>query len=265
MNQGHEIVYGRQPVRELLRAGRRPVFRVWLARESRPTPETEELLRLARDANAPVSPMAMGEFGRLSNGGHHQGVAAETAPYRYFGWESLTEAAARAGHDPLLFVLDHIQDPQNLGALLRTADAAGADGVIIPNRRAACVTPAAVRASAGAAEHVRVAMVVNIAQTLARLADEGVRFVGLEAVPEARDYTEVDFRGPLGLVLGGEGEGVKRLVREHCDALARLPMRGRIGSLNVAVAGAIVAYEALRQRGRPATVPVRNGSPQREP
>jgi 23S rRNA (guanosine2251-2'-O)-methyltransferase len=248
MNPGREIVYGRQPVRELLRAGRRRVFRVWLAREGRPSPETEDLLRLARDAGVLVAPMAMGEFGRLTDGGHHQGVAAETAPYPYVEWDGLAEAAAPAGRDPLLLVLDHVQDPQNLGSLLRTADAAGVDGVIIPNRRAACVTPAAVRASAGAAEHVRVAMVANIAQTVSRLADEGLRFAGVEAVPEARDYTDMDFRGPLGLVLGGEGEGVKRLVREHCDVLVRLPMLGRIGSLNVAVAGAIVVYEALRQR-----------------
>jgi 23S rRNA (guanosine2251-2'-O)-methyltransferase len=150
---------------------------------------------------------------------------------------------------PFLLLLDHVQDPQNLGSLLRTAEAAGVHGVIIPGRRAAGVTPAAVRASAGAAEHVRVALVANLVQAMRQLKAEGVWIAGLEAAPDAQLYTKAALSGPLGLVIGSEGQGLARLVRETCDFLIRLPMLGRVESLNAGVAGAIALYEARRQRG----------------
>jgi 23S rRNA (guanosine2251-2'-O)-methyltransferase len=158
------------------------------------------------------------------------------------------EVAQAAEQSPFLLLLDHLLDPQNLGSLLRSADAAGVHGVVLPGRRAAGITPAAVRASAGAAEHVLVAQVTNLVQAMERLKGEGLWLAGLEAMAEAQAYTQADLTGPLGLVIGSEGSGLARLVRERCDFLIRLPMHGQVESLNAAVAGAIALYEVRRQR-----------------
>ena len=181
---------------------------------------------------------------------NHQGLAAEVSGYPYVDLEALLEAVQQSGEPPFLLLLDHVQDPQNLGSLLRTAEAAGVHGVVIPERRAAGVTPAAVRASAGAAEHVRVAQVTNLVRAMEWLKAEGVWLAGLEALPGAQLYTQADLRGPLGLVVGSEGQGLARLVRETCDFLIRLPMHGQVESLNAGVAGAIALYEVRRQRGQ---------------
>jgi 23S rRNA (guanosine2251-2'-O)-methyltransferase len=148
----------------------------------------------------------------------------------------------------LVLLVDHVQDPQNLGSMLRTADAAGVDGVIIPEHRAAAVTAAVVRASAGAAEHVKVACVSSLHQALLRLKAAGFWLAGLESVPEAKAYTEANLGGPVALVVGGEDEGLSKLVRETCDEVVRLPMRGRVGSLNAAVAAAVAIYEVRRRQ-----------------
>jgi 23S rRNA (guanosine2251-2'-O)-methyltransferase len=243
-----EILYGRQPVRETLRAGRRQVFRLVLARNVTPAGIVSEILDLARHSNVPVQTVDRQELDKLSGEVNHQGLAAEVSGYPYVDLASLLDAATQAGEPPFLLLLDHVQDPQNLGSLLRTAEAAGVHGVVIPGRRAVGVTPAAVRASAGAAEQARVAEVTNLVRAMQGLKEAGVWLAGLEAVPEAQLYTQADLSGPLGLVVGSEGHGLARLVRDTCDFLIRLPMRGRVESLNAGVAGGVALYEVCRQR-----------------
>ncbi len=244
-----EILYGRQPVRETLRARRRQVYELLLAEAIRPTGIVGQILALAKQANVPVHRVHRRELDKFGGEVNHQGLAAKVSGYPYITLEELVQAAKRSDTPPLLLLLDHVQDPQNLGALLRTAEAAGVDGVVLPDRRAAGVTPAAVRASAGAAEHVRVAQITNLVQTMVRLKADGIWMAGLEATPGAQLYTEADLSGPLGVVIGSEGQGLARLVRESCDYLIRVPMLGQVESLNAAVAGAIAVFEARRQRG----------------
>jgi 23S rRNA (guanosine2251-2'-O)-methyltransferase len=246
-----EILYGRQPVRETLRAGRRHVFRLLLAKRVRPTGIVGEIVDMAKRANVPVQMVDRQDLDRFGGEVNHQGLAAEVSGYPYIHLETLGETASKNNEPPWLLLLDHIQDPQNLGSLLRTAEAVGVHGVVIPRRRAAGVTPAAVRASAGAAEHVRLAQVTNLVQAMESLKATGLWFAGLEARPEAQPYTQADLSGPLGLVVGSEGQGLARLVQERCDFLIRLPLRGQVESLNAAVAGAIALYEVHRQRGSP--------------
>lgn len=243
-----EIIYGRQPVREALRAGRRRAFKLLLASGLKPAGIVGEIVTLARQAGVPLQEVDRRELDRLGGEVNHQGLALEVSGYPYVELPDLLRAARERSEPPLLLLLDHLQDPQNLGSLLRSAEAGGVHGVVIPGRRAAEVTPAAVRASAGAAEHVRVALVTNLVQTLKSLQAEGVWLAGLEATPEAQLYTQADLSGALGLVVGSEGQGLARLVRETCDFLIRLPLYGQVESLNAAVAGAIALYEVRRQR-----------------
>jgi 23S rRNA (guanosine2251-2'-O)-methyltransferase len=243
-----EVLYGRQPVRETLRAGRRQVFKVLLAKGLRPTGIVGQIVSLAERKGASVQVVDRLELDRLGGEVNHQGLAAEVSGYPYVQMECALAAASQEGTAPLLLLLDHIQDPQNLGSLLRTAEAAGVHGAVLPERRAAGVTPAVVRASAGAAEHVRVAQVTNLVRSMTLLQADGVWLAGLEAVPEAQLCSDSDLTGPLGLVVGSEGQGLSRLVRETCDFLVRLPLRGQVESLNAGVAGGIALYEVLRQR-----------------
>jgi 23S rRNA (guanosine2251-2'-O)-methyltransferase len=245
-----EILYGRQPVRETLRAGRRHVFKLLVARGLRPSGVVGEILSLAEKARVPSQEVDRRELDKLGGEVNHQGLAAEVSGYPYVDAMTVLKMAGQAGEPALVLILDHIQDPQNLGSLLRTADAVGVHGIIIPGRRAADVTPAAVRASAGAAEHVRVAQVTNLVQAMEQLKSEGLWLVGLEARPGAQLYTEASLTGPLGLVVGSEGQGLARLVRNTCDFLIRLPMRGQVESLNAGVAGGVALYEVFRQRRR---------------
>ncbi len=243
-----EIIYGRQPVRETLRAGRRQVFRLVLADSIKPTGIVGQILSLAERANVPTQTINRRELDKLSGEANHQGLAVEVSGYPYVALTDPLEVARQARVPAFVLLLDHIQDPQNLGSLLRSAEAVGVHGVVIPGRRAAGVTPAAVRASAGAAEHVHVAQVSNLVQAMDRLREEGIWLAGLEALPAAQLYTAADLSGSLGLVVGSEGRGLARLVRQKCDFLIRLPMQGQVESLNAAVAGAIALYEARRQR-----------------
>jgi 23S rRNA (guanosine2251-2'-O)-methyltransferase len=192
----------------------------------------------------PVRPVPAQDLDRAARGGAHQGVVAEVedAP----AW-SVQELVAAARGPALLVVLDGIEDPHNVGAILRTVDAAGAHGVVRQERHAARLDGAAAKASAGAVAHVRVATVVNIARAIGELKDAGVWTVGLDAGAK-ESYDQVDFTQPSALVLGAEGHGLRRLVRESCDRLASIPMRGHVSSLNVSVAAAVVLFEALRQR-----------------
>jgi len=243
-----ELLYGRQPVREMLRAGRRQCFEVVIAGGARGSRELDEIRSLAGAAGVDIRPGDPRDFSAAGGGSHHQGVLALVSPYPYADLDGIRERLARTGVPPLVVLLDHVQDPQNLGSIMRTAEAAGADAVIIPSDRAACVTPAAVRASSGAAEHIRVARVTNLVRTMKALQKDGLWLSGLEDVSDAKPFTEADLSGPVGLVIGAEGAGLGRLVRETCDFLVSLPMYGNVSSLNAGVAAGIILYECVRQR-----------------
>ena len=239
-----DILYGRNPVREALRAGR-PARRLVVAEGLADEPRLREILELAGARGIAVEAVPRGRIDDIAHTEHHQGIAGYfhgRAPLRL---DRVLEAVTPPA---LLLVLDGIQDPQNLGALLRSAEAVGADAVIAPRHRAAGLTPAAVKASAGASEHVPFVSVTNLAQALARIGEAGIWRVGLAAEADDR-YDQVDFRLPTAIVVGGEGEGLRTLTRRSCDRLVSLPMVGRVGSLNAAAAGAAILYEAFRQRG----------------
>jgi 23S rRNA (guanosine2251-2'-O)-methyltransferase len=235
------LIYGLNPVLEALRAGRVAVVRV-SASASRD--RMREVRDLARASGVRVHEVPASDLDRAARGGVHQGVAADLTEAPSYSVEELVEEAAGA---PLLVVLDGIEDPHNVGAILRTADAAGVDGVIRQSRHAARLDGAAAKASAGAIAHVRVADVVNIARAVEDLKAAGVWTVGLAGdAPEP--YDAIDLTVPTAIVLGAEGTGLRRLVRERCDRLASIPMRGRVASLNVSAAAAVVLFEAVRQR-----------------
>ncbi len=239
-----DILYGRNPVLEALRAGRparKLVVADGLSREAR----LREILEAAAARGIQVETAPRGRLDDIAHTEHHQGVAGYFHARPPLRLDQLL-AAARA--PALLLVLDGIQDPQNLGALLRTAEAVGMDGVVAPRHRAAGLTPAAAKASAGASEHVPLTIVANLAQALARIGDAGIWRVGL-AADAADRYDQVDYREPTAIVIGGEGEGLRPLIRRSCDRLVALPMAGRIASLNAAAAGAAILYEVFRQRG----------------
>lgn len=243
-----EWIYGRRPVHELLAAGRRHVYEVILPSGGRDSSDVAEMRVLAVKRGAAVRSLGRPELDALAAGGNHQGVAVSAGGFPYIAMDQVVHDV-KADAQALVLLLDHIEDPQNVGSLLRTAEAAGVTAVILPEDRAAGITPAVVRASAGASEHLRVARVVNLVRALAELKEAGLWLAGLDLGAEARPYTAIDWRGRMGLVIGNEGTGLGRLVRENCDFLASLPMRGRVASLNAGVAGAIALFEALRQRG----------------
>jgi 23S rRNA (guanosine2251-2'-O)-methyltransferase len=241
-----ELIYGRNAVLEALRGGRQ-VEKILLAAGAHGAATHVE--RLAKEHAVPLETVERRELDRLAAGANHQGVVALVAAFAYVALDDLLAQARQRG-EPLLLLLDSVQDPQNLGTLLRTAEAVGAHGVVIPQHRAVGVTAAVVKASAGAIEHLPVAQVTNLTQTIEQLKAAGVWVVGVENTPQAQPYDQADLNRPLALVVGSEGRGLSRLVRQHCDFLVRLPMRGHVGSLNVAVAGSIVLYEAWRQQIR---------------
>lgn len=234
------IIYGINPVIEALRAGRVKEIRVG----GRVGGRVPEVLALAREHGVHVRRVSEEALERDSRRGVHQGVVADLDGAQLWSIDELVRGAAGP---PLLIVLDGVEDPQNLGAILRTADAAGVDGLVRQTRRSAALGGAAAKASAGAVAHVRIAEVVNIARALEELKEAGVWTVGLVAGADT-PYDTIDFTGPTAIVLGGEGAGMRRLVRERCDFLAAIPMRGHVNSLNVSVAGGVALFEAVRQR-----------------
>lgn len=239
------ILYGIHAVEEALAAGR-PLERLLVVR-GRGGGGLERLLAAARSQGVPVRFVPRPEADRLAGTDRHQGVVAVSGATRYADLEDLLKQAS----SPALFVaLDGIEDPHNLGAIIRTAHCAGADGVILPERRAAPLSGAAAKAAAGAVEHIAIARVTNLARALDRLKEAGCWIVGLD--PQApQPYTEADFTLACALVLGSEGRGLHPLVRQKCDFRVSIPTAGAIGSLNVSVAAGIVLYEVLRQRGGP--------------
>jgi len=242
-----EIIYGRNPVFEVLKAERRSVHGLRLARGAEPRGTLAELLELARTRAIGIEQVERQELDQL--GVNHQGIVAGVSPYPYVELAELLERAEQAGPQALILILDAIQDPQNLGSLLRTAEAVGVCGVIMPGHRSASVTPAVVRASAGASEHLLVTQ-HNLAQAIGLLKENEFWIAGVERDPEAQLLSQAALHGKLAVVVGSEGSGIRRLVREACDFLVRIPMYGRIESLNAAVAGSIVLYTA-RERQQP--------------
>jgi 23S rRNA (guanosine2251-2'-O)-methyltransferase len=244
-----EIIYGRNAVYETLRAHRREFFGLQVLDSVRPAPRVNEILQLAASQRVRVSRVPRL---KLSDSAvNHQGFALEAAAYPYVDSADILDRARHANEAPFILILDTLQDPQNFGALLRTAEVAGVHGVIIPLARTVEVTPAVVNASAGATEHLYVAL-SNLSQAIDGLKDTNAWIVGLDqqGQPLGPD-TDRHLRGPLGLVVGSEGEGLRELTRRKCDILVRLPMRGNIASLNAAVAGSIALYLAYlaRQQG----------------
>lgn len=240
-----EIVYGRHPVLELLRSAGRRVDEVAVLPEHRGP--LAEVVALARRSGVKVSFRMRDQLTAIAGSPAHQGVVARVAAAAYTEVRHLLEIPRARGEPPFLLALDQVQDPRNLGALLRTADAFGVHGVLVPRRRAAGVTPAAARTAVGAAEAVPVARETNLVDALGRLKDGGVWVYGAAASGGTPAWA-VDLTGPVCLVLGGEGPGLRPLVTRACDVLVSVPMRGRVGSLNVSAAGAVLCYEVLRQR-----------------
>jgi 23S rRNA (guanosine2251-2'-O)-methyltransferase len=233
-----EIIYGIRPVVEALNSGRRKVFEVLDAVGNM------EVAKAAGAHGVEVKGISRQRVDELARGGVHQGVVARAEPYPYSGLEEIL-----ASPEPLVLLLDGLTDPRNLGAVLRTADGVGASGVVVPKDRAAGVTAAAVKASAGASEHVRVARETNLKRAIDTMKAAGLWVYAAEA--GGTSYTDLDLAGPLGLVFGSEGRGVRRLVREACDGAVSIPMLGAVGSLNVSVAAAVLLYDARRRRGWP--------------
>jgi 23S rRNA (guanosine2251-2'-O)-methyltransferase len=215
------------------------------------TEEIEQMQAACLERNITIQRYPKEAFDVWLKGANHQGVIAVCGEYPYTEADEILDSIEKAETAGMVVLLDHVVDPQNLGSILRTCDAAGVMGVFIPADRAVAVTPAAVRASAGAAEHVKVAIVPSLSTIMEKLKDKdmGVWITGLESVEDAKPYTEVDFNGKVALVIGSEGIGLSQSVREKCDFLARLPMKGAVGSLNAGVAGALAMYEVLRQQG----------------
>ncbi|MFM7677701.1 MAG: 23S rRNA (guanosine(2251)-2'-O)-methyltransferase RlmB [Roseiflexaceae bacterium] len=243
-----EMIYGRNAVREALRANRRSVKRLIVANGAQQIGTLADAVALAGDQQVPVEMVDRRTLEQKLHGLNHQGVALECGEYPYSDIETMLAVAKERNEMPFMLLLDHLQDPQNLGTLLRTAEIVGVHGVVIPGRRAAEITPAVVNASSGAVEHLHIAVVSNLSQSIERLQKNGVWVVGVEDDANAKSYDDVDLDMPLALVLGSEGTGMARLTRERCDFLIKLPQRGHIQSLNVAVAGSVVLYHALHAR-----------------
>lgn len=244
-----EILYGVHPVEEALRAGRRRFDHVLVARERQDT-RLEKLVAQCRQAGVRVRQESREQLTQMAGTASHQGVVAVVRPQEFLAIEDLFDAPKAAdGTSParLVLALDGVEDPQNLGALLRVADGAGVDGVVLTERRSAPLSPVAVKASAGAAEHLRIARVVNLVRALEELKEKNLWIIGLDERGTS-DYDQFDFTGDCVLVLGREGAGLHDLVKRSCDHLLRIPMAGGVSSLNVSAAGAVVLYEAYRQR-----------------
>ena len=240
-----EVLYGLHPVEEALKAGRRRFDHVLVARE-REDARIESLVTLCRKSGVRVRQESREQLTQMAQTPAHQGVVALVHPQEFLSIEDLF-APNPSGAPRLLLALDGVEDPQNLGALLRVADGAGVDGVLLTERRSAPLSPVAVKASAGAAEHLRIARVVNLVRALEELKKQNIWVIGLDERGTS-DYDQFDLTGNCVLVLGREGAGLHDLVRRTCDHLLRIPMAGGVSSLNVSAAGAVVLYEAFRQR-----------------
>ena len=241
-----EWIGGRRPVAEALAAGREAT-RLLVARQTKPGPEVTRIMAAARHASVPIETVDPNRIRQLAGFDGHQGVLLEVAPRRFADLAELLARATQRGHDPLILLLEHLQDPTNVGALLRSAEAAGVDGVVFPERGAAPISAAAVKASAGATEHLLLARVESLGQALRELQERGIRLVAADQDAPGLAW-ETDLTGPMAIVVGSEGTGVSGPTRRRCDLLVRFPMAGHVASLNAATAGALLLFEVVRQR-----------------
>lgn len=244
MERNETVIEGRNAVLEALRAGR-PVDRLYVQDGCKDGP-VQTIIREARKHDTLIQFVARERLNQMSQTGHHQGVIAQAAAWEYAQVEDMLELARQKGEDPFLLLLDNVEDPHNLGAIIRTANLAGAHGVIIPKRRAVGLTATVARTSAGALSYTPVARVTNLVKTMQDLKEKGLWFVCADMDGEV--MYGLNLTGPIGLVIGNEGEGVGRLVKENCDFTASIPMRGDIDSLNASVAAGVLSYEIVRQR-----------------
>jgi 23S rRNA (guanosine2251-2'-O)-methyltransferase len=234
-------ICGVHAVYEALAANRQPIERIHISRQQH-SEKVREILTLARDRGVPVRKEDRVVLDRMARGEVHQGIVAVSGEVAYSHFEVLFKTGK-----PLIVVLDGVEDPHNLGAVIRTAEACGVSGIVVPERRSAPITATVVKASAGASAYVPVVRVKNLVSAIDEMKERGVWIVGIDPAG-AQDWMNFDYRIPVALVLGGEHQGLRRLVREHCDALLRLPMLGKIASLNISVAAGAVLYEVIRQR-----------------
>jgi rRNA methylase, putative, group 3 len=239
-----DIIYGRNPILEAVNAGHE--INKLLVLEGSKDKNLQKVINAAREKQILIQFVERKLMDKISEGENHQGVIAYVSPYHYYEVEELLQFAKDKNEDPLLIICDEITDPHNLGSIIRTANAVGAHGVIIPKRRSAAINQTVVKTSCGAVEYVPVARVTNITQTIKQLKTLGVWVIGTDM--DAPLYYDANLTGSVALVIGNEGDGISRLVKESCDLMVSLPMMGQVSSLNAAVAGSIVMYEVIRQR-----------------
>ena len=242
-----ELLYGLHAVREALRAGSRPLQRILVLRTDR---QFEDVIRLARSQQVPVHIEPRPALDRLVPDGKHQGIVGLIAAKSYTDQDDILGQARMRNEPPLVVILDGVEDPHNLGAVLRTAEAAGVHGVFVPERRSVGLTATVAKSSAGALDYLPVSRVANLSRLIEQLQEAGLWVYGLDAAAPKK-ITDLDLRGPTALVLGGEGRGIRPGVLDKCDERARIPMRGRVASLNVSAAAAIALFEVVRQRTPP--------------
>lgn len=240
-----EWIGGRNPVLEALRSDH-SINKIWIA-ENSTRGVMKEVIQLAKQKGVIAQFVPRQKIDQLAKGIAHQGVLASIAAYPYVELDTLLEKAKEKSEDPFFLLLDEIEDPHNLGSIMRTADAAGVHGIIIPKRRAVGLTATVAKASAGAIQYIPVVRVTNMAQTIDRLKEEGLWIAGTDASAK-EDYRQANFSLPLGLVIGSEGKGIGRLVLEKCDFLVRVPLAGQVTSLNASVAASLLMYEVYRRR-----------------
>jgi 23S rRNA (guanosine2251-2'-O)-methyltransferase len=242
--ESENIIEGRNSVMEALKA-ERTVEKIYVAKGDLEG-SIKKVIGMAKDKGIVVSEVDRKRLDEMSVSGNHQGVVAQVSPYNYFSLEEILNYAKSKGEDPFVIILDEIEDPHNLGSIVRTANASGAHGIIIPKRRSALVTQTVSKASAGAVEHTKIAKVTNLNQTIKELKDRGLWIIGTDMDGEV--LYQGNLTGPVGLVIGSEGKGISRLVRENCDLVVSIPMKGQINSLNASVAAGVIMYEVVRQR-----------------
>jgi 23S rRNA (guanosine2251-2'-O)-methyltransferase len=241
-----EWILGRNPVYEVLRAKRRHIFRLKYASSAGEKGRLADILRLSSNQKVPVDPVPRDQVDSL--GSNHQGVALEVSEYPYQTIHDILSRASERNEPPFILILDTLQDPQNLGTLLRTSEIVGVHGILLPLRRTATITPAVVSASSGACEHLLIAQ-TNLHQAINLLKGEDVWVIGLDGSPQATTPSQTRLDGSVAFVVGSEGQGMRPLVKKTCDLLMKLPMRGQVGSLNAAVAGSVALYLAWQARG----------------
>jgi len=243
-----EFLYGHWAVIEAMRSGRRRLDALMVHERAERRGSVGETMSMAEELNVPIQRVQRRILDDLANRGNHQGLVMRVGPYPYCHLEDILDTAAKRREKPFILLLDLLKDPQNVGALIRVSDAVGVHGIVIQERRSVAVTPSVVKASSGAVEHIHVAQVTNLVNAMRELKSQDIWLVGLDVGPNIPALDKTDLNMALGLVMGSEGEGLRRLVRDTCDLLMTLPMRGKVGSLNVATAGAVALYSAWGAR-----------------